>query len=175
MPTPHHCNCAPVRLAALLILASGLPLAAQDPDSIPNLCETGQLDPGFCSCIAREYADEPYADCLLTLVSANQIDLAAAQKIADLIGSTGILEHWYNSQGAACYTDICSVPYCGQYNPQCVHAAPLCIDWDADGNCVDGYGCERDYWTGYLLCGGDNGTADTPGCFNRHGTQQCVE
>jgi hypothetical protein len=151
------------------------PAAADDSgDGVSQLCQAGELDTGFCACIAQDYPGEPYADCLLSLVSANQIDLAAAQAIADLIGPTGILERWTNSQGAPCYTDICRVPYCGDYNPQCVHLAPLCVDWDYYGNCLSGYGCVRDPWTGYFLCGGDNGTGDTPGCYNWGAGQMCV-
>ena len=149
-------------------------LAADDScPSIPQLCREGQLDAGFCACIAQESAGEPYADCLLNLVAANLIDLADAQEIADLIGPTGILERWTNSQGALCYTDICRVPYCGEYNPQCVHRAPLCVEWDVYGNCLSGYGCERDGCTGYSLCGGDNDTGDAPGCYNWEWGQIC--
>lgn len=141
---------------------------------VPRLRRAGELDAGFCACIAQDNPDVPYADCLLSLVSEGQVDLAAAQVVADLIGPTGILERWTNSQGAQCYTDICRVPYCGAYSPQCVHVAPLCVDWDAYGNCISGYGCGRDPWTGYFLCGGNNGTADTAGCFNWSEGQICV-
>jgi hypothetical protein len=165
-----------VRAAGLLTVVACVRTAAADDAgaSIPQMCAAGELDPGFCSCIAQGYPGEPYADCLLGLVSAGQIDLAAAQTIADLIGPTGILERWTNSQGVACYTDICQVPYCGLYNPECVHLAPLCLDWDFYGNCLSGYGCVRDPWTEYFLCGGDNGTADTPGCYNWEGGQVSV-
>lgn len=165
----------PARAVGVLALfACGLLAADDSGPSVAQRCDEGQLDAGFCACIAQEYPDEPYADCLLSLVAANQIDLGAAQEIADLIGPTGILERSTNSRGAACYTDICRVPYCGAYNPQCVHRAPLCVDWDVFGNCVSGYGCERDPWTGYFLCGGDNGTADTAGCYEWDGRQICA-
>ena len=118
---------------SLLLLGAIAALSAaqqcgESADAVWNLCETGQLDQGFCACISQESADEPFADCLLSLLAANQIDLPAAQTVADLIGPTGVLERWTNSQGAACYTDLCTVPYCGEYNPQCVHYAPLCVN-----------------------------------------------
>jgi len=165
----------PAPAAAILIMfAHAIPAPGDDSNPIPQQCAAGQLDPGFCACIAQDYPGEPYADCLLSLVATNQIDLAAAQTITDLIGPTGILEQWTNSQGAACYTDICRVPYCGEYNPQCVHLAPLCVDWDFYRNCISGYGCVRDPWTGYFLCDGNNNTADTAGCYNWDGGQICV-